>query len=178
MQYSFVLKDGNERYRLGPAIAVLERTGNETQGIATVVQPTLNRLAAETGETASFFVRQGNLRLCVAVASGHQTVGHVLNVGDSLSTERGASGRIVREFAGGRPIDSTKLVRTSIGERDPELAAVACPVFDSRDQFLGALSLSGTCTRYSSSKHLKKLQLAVKNAAKEIEELFVLATRL
>ena len=68
-QYSFVLKDGNDRYRLGPAIAVLERTGNATQGIAAAVQPTLERLAAETGETASFFVPHGGLRLCVAVAS-------------------------------------------------------------------------------------------------------------
>ena len=161
-QYSFVLKDGNERYRLGPAIAVLERTGNATQGIAAVVQPTLDRLAADTGETASFFVRQGDLRLCVAVA-----------VGDTLSTERGASGRVVREFAAGRPAGDSNLVQTSMGERDPELAAVACPVFDSRNKLLGALSLSGTCTRYSSPEHLQRLQLAVAAAAMEIEALFV-----
>lgn len=172
-QYSFVLKDGSERYRLGPAIAVLERTGNATQGIAAVVQSTLDRLAADTGETASFFVRQGDLRLCVAVASGRQAVSHVLKVGDTLSTERGASGRVVRDFAAGRPADGANLVRTSMGERDPELAAVACPVFDSRDKLLGALSLSGTCTRYSSPEHLQRLQLAVAAAAVEIEALFV-----
>jgi DNA-binding IclR family transcriptional regulator len=172
-QYSFVLKDGNERYRLGPAIAVLERTGNATQGIAAVVQPTLDRLAADTGETASFFVRQGDLRLCVAVAFGHQAVSHFLKVGDTLSTERGASGRVVREFAAGRPAGDSNLVQTSMGERDPELAAVACPVFDSRNKLLGALSLSGTCTRYSSPEHLQRLQLAVAAAAMEIEALFV-----
>lgn len=172
-QYSFVLKDGADRYRLGPAIAVLERTGNATQGIAAVVQSTLDSLAAETGETASFFVRQGGLRLCVAVASGNQAVSHVLKVGDTLSTERGASGRVVRDFAGGRPAGGGNLVQTSLGERDPELAAVACPVFDSRDKLLGALSLSGTCTRYSSPEHLQRLQLAVAAAAMKIEELFV-----
>lgn len=172
-QYSFVLKDGNDRYRLGPAIAVLERTGNATQGIAAVVQSTLDRLAADTGETASFFVRQGDLRLCVAVAFGNQAVSHFLKVGDTLLTERGASGRVVRGFAAGRPIGDSDLVQTSMGERDPELAAVACPVFDSRNKLLGALSLSGTCTRYASPEHLQRLQLAVAAAATEIEALFV-----
>ena len=91
--FSFVLKDEQDRYRLGPAIAVLERTGNSTQGIASVVQPTLDRWAEKTGETASFFVPHGELRLCVAVASGQHAVSHVLRVGDTLATERGASGR-------------------------------------------------------------------------------------
>ena len=59
-----------------------------------------------------------------------------------------------------------------MGERDPELAAVACPVFDSRDRLLGALSLSGTCTRYSAPEHLQRLQLAVAAASVEIEALF------
>ncbi|WP_198084118.1 IclR family transcriptional regulator [Variovorax sp. E3] len=173
-QYSFVLKDGEERYRLGPAIAVLERTGNATQGIAAVVQPTLNRLAANTGETASFFVPHGDLRLCVAVAFGNQAVSHVLKVGDTLSTERGASGRVMRQFETGRPTGSPDVLQTSLGERDPELAAVASPVFDTRNRLLGALSLSGTCTRYSSPSHLKSLQAAVAAATQEIEALFTM----
>jgi DNA-binding IclR family transcriptional regulator len=39
MRYSFAVKDAEERYRLGPATAVLEATGDTTQGIAAVVQP-------------------------------------------------------------------------------------------------------------------------------------------
>jgi DNA-binding IclR family transcriptional regulator len=173
-QYSFVLKDGNERYRLGPAIAVLERTGNATQGIAAVVQPTLERLAAETGETASFFVPHGESRLCVAVASGFQAVSHLLKVGDTLTTERGASGRVIRETAAGKPAQAASLVQTSMGERDPELAAVAAPVFDARNRLVGALSLSGTCTRYSAPGHLQRLQAAIEAAAQEIEALFAM----
>ncbi|RYF61321.1 MAG: IclR family transcriptional regulator [Comamonadaceae bacterium] len=173
-QYSFVLKDGNDRYRLGPAIAVLERTGNATQGIAAAVQPTLERLAADTGETASFFVPHGGLRLCVAVAFGNQAVSHFLRVGDTLPIDRGASGRVVREFAAGRPPDASSLLQTSMGERDPELAAVATPVFDSRNRLLGALSLSGTCTRYSSPDHLHKVQAAIQAASQEIESLFAM----
>lgn len=171
-QYSFVLKDGADRYRLGPAIAVLERTGNATQGVAAAVQPTLDRLADETGETAGFFVPHGGLRLCIAVAAGNQAVSHVLRVGDMLPIDRGASGRVVREFAGGRPPRGSNLLQTSMGERDPELAAVATPVFDSRDRLIGALSLSGTCTRYSAPDHLQKVRTAIEAASREIESLF------
>ncbi|SDO12154.1 IclR family transcriptional regulator [Polaromonas sp. JS666] len=171
--FSFVLKDEQDRYRLGPAIAVLERTGNSTQGIAPVVQPTLERWAEKTGETASFFVPHGELRLCVAVASGQHAVSHVLNVGDTLATQRGASGRVIRMFAAGRPEANVELLQTSIGERDPELAAVAFPVFTGQNRLLGALSLSGTCTRFSSQSHLQTLQQAVAQAAGEIEGLLL-----
>jgi DNA-binding IclR family transcriptional regulator len=174
-RYSFALKDGNERYRLGPAIAVLERTGNATQGVAAVVQPTIERLAKETGETASFFVSQGESRLCVAVALGHRPVGHSLKVGDVLPTERGAGGRVLRQYAAGRPTTELNVVQTSLGERDPELAAVAVPVFDARGKLLGALSLSGTSTRYSSPDYLQTLQAAIAAAASEIEAMFAAA---
>lgn len=174
-KYSFALKDEKERYRLGPAIAVLETTGNATQGIASIVQPTIERLAKETGETASFFVSHGDMRLCVAVATGHHAVGHTVRVGDILPTERGAGGRVIRIYAAGRPVDWANTVETSLGERDPELAAVALPVFDARGRLLGALSLSGTSTRYSEQEYLHKLQAAIKAATRDIEALFAVS---
>jgi DNA-binding IclR family transcriptional regulator len=67
------------------------------------------------------------------------------------------------------------LVQTSLGERDPELAAVASPVFDGRGQLLGALSLSGTSTRYSSAAYLQALQAAIAAAAGQIEAMFAAA---
>ncbi|MGJ7490486.1 IclR family transcriptional regulator [Variovorax sp. ZT4R33] len=173
MRYSFAVKDSDERYRLGPATAVLEATGDTTHGIAAVVQPVIDRIARESGETASFFVGHGDLRLCVAVAAGRRAVGHTLKVGDVLPTERGAGGRVLRQYEGGRPADGTDVVQTSLGERDPELAAVAVPVFDARGKLLGALSLSGTSTRYSSPEYLRSQQSRIAAAAVEIETLFV-----
>jgi DNA-binding IclR family transcriptional regulator len=175
VRYSFAVKDASDRFRLGPATAVLESTGSMTQGIAAVVQPAVERLAQETGETASFFVRHGDMRLCVAVASGQHAVGHALKVGDMLPTERGAGGRVLRQFAQGRPPGESDFVQTSLGERDPELAAVASPVFDGRGQLLGALSLSGTSTRYSSVAYLQALQAAIAAAAGQIEAMFAAA---
>jgi DNA-binding IclR family transcriptional regulator len=173
MRYSFAVKDAEERYRLGPATAVLESTGDTTQGIAAVVQPVIDRIANESGETAGFFVRHGDLRLCVAVAAGHRAVGHTLKVGDVLPTERGAGGRVLRLYEGGRPAGNREMVQTSLGERDPELAAVAAPVFDARGKLLGALSLSGTSTRYSSPEYLQSMQARIASAAREIESLFL-----
>jgi DNA-binding IclR family transcriptional regulator len=171
-RFSFAFKDDNDRYRLGPATAVLERTGDAAQGIAAVVQPLIERLAKETGETASFFVPHGDMRLCVSVAAGHHAVGHVLKVGDVLPTERGAGGRVLRLYSEGRPETESDVVQTSLGERDPELAAVAAPVFDARGKLLGALSLSGTSTRYAATDYLDKLQARIGEAVNEIEVMF------
>lgn len=172
MRLSFAIKDDNDRYRLGPATAVLESTGGADQGVAAVVQPVIDRLAKDTGETASFFVPHGDLRLCVAVATGHRAVGHVLKVGDVLPTERGAGGRVLRLFGAGRPEGGADPVQTSLGERDPELAAVAAPVFNARGKLLGALSLSGTNTRFASPAYLQDLQVRIGEAAGEIERMF------
>lgn len=173
MRYSFAVKDENDRYRLGPATAVLESTGDGSQGIAAVVQPVIERLARETGETASFFVQHGSLRLCVAVAFGNRAVGHTLKVGDVLPTERGAGGRVLRLCSNGRPEDGADLMQTSLGERDPELAAVASPVFNARGKLLGALSLSGTSTRYASADYLQDLKMRLAEAVGEVERMFM-----
>lgn len=174
VHYSFATRDADERYRLGPATAVLERTGDDTHGITAVVQAVIDRLAQETGETASFFVAQGDMRLCVAVANGRRAVGHTLKVGEVLPTERGAGGRVLRQFHAGRPAEPLELIQTSLGERDPELAAVAAPVFDAKGRLLGALSLSGTSTRFSAADYLCDLQKRIAAAAGTIEDMFLL----
>jgi hypothetical protein len=74
----------------------------------------------------------------------------VCYVVDNSSTERGASGRVAREFAGGRQAGDKNLVQTSLGELDPELAAVAWLV-----------------------SHLQRLQFALAAAAMENEALCV-----
>lgn len=172
VRFSFAVKDENDRYRLGPATAVLESTGDATQGLAAVVQPVIERLAKDTGETASFFVPHGDLRLCVSVATGRRAVGHALKVGDVLPTDRGAGGRVLRRFGAGRPEGDADTVQTSLGERDPELAAVAAPIFNARGKLLGALSLSGTSTRFAVPAYLHELQVRIAGAVGEIEQMF------
>ncbi|WP_320778718.1 IclR family transcriptional regulator [Streptomyces sp. CRN 30] len=58
------------RYRLGPAVWHLARGWERDGGLATLVMPALQRLAAETGASALFAVPDGIHMRCVAAADG------------------------------------------------------------------------------------------------------------
>ncbi len=68
-----------------------------------------------------------------------------------MPLDRGASAHVLMAFTGGALPVHAKVradgVAISIGERDPETAAVAAPVFGAGGRFLGALGVSGPVLR-------------------------------
>jgi DNA-binding IclR family transcriptional regulator len=46
-----------------------------------MVEPTLHELVKETGESHSFYVREGDIRSCVARVEGPQSVRHNVRIG-------------------------------------------------------------------------------------------------
>jgi len=124
------------------------------------VRPALRRLLEKTGESASFFVRQGEQRLCLfREDSGHAVRDHVVE-GEFLGIGRGAAGHIIRRFApaltqrGELDQQMSELPIFSFGERVAEVAAGAVPVFwlrDNRMGLAGALTLSGPISRFTDS---------------------------
>ena len=73
--------------------------------------------------------------------------GSPCHVGDRLPLTVGAAGHVILAFSGltGERYDQIRknMYAASFGERDPETAAVACPVFGTEQKFIGALSVSG-----------------------------------
>src|SRR5262249_60979282 len=55
-----------------------------------VVEPALHQLVKETGESASFYVREGDIRSCVARVEGPQSVRHNVRIGERLPLNKGA----------------------------------------------------------------------------------------
>src|SRR5262249_36075631 len=77
---------------------------------------------------------------------------HHLDEGTELPLSAGASAHVLRAFSDARgPKAKTVQQRRydiSLGERDPQVAAVAVPVFDLAGEFRGALALSGLLGRF------------------------------
>jgi DNA-binding IclR family transcriptional regulator len=67
--------------------------------------------------------------------------------GDRLPLNVGAAGHVIRAFSGNSGANYEKVRNdmhaASFGERDPEVAAVACPVFGLSQRLAGALAVSG-----------------------------------
>jgi DNA-binding IclR family transcriptional regulator len=75
-------EDGN--WRLGRAVGWLGACYQATFDVHDVVEPVLRELTIQTGESASFYVREGNQRTCLARVDGPQTIRHHVRVGIGL----------------------------------------------------------------------------------------------
>ena len=103
------------------------------------------------------------------VDSHHSTLDRI-RVGDLLPLDKGAAGRLLTAYlVDGKSPAEVGLMLTSMGERDPNCAAVASPVFGPDGDICGAISLSGPKERYSPA--------AVKKMAKLVQEAAADATR-
>jgi DNA-binding IclR family transcriptional regulator len=116
------------------------------------VPPVLRRLVQETEEGASFFTREGNLRVCLFRVDSPRSIRDHIRTGDLLPLDRGAAGRVLASFdrlltqPGAFPAQPYIL---TVGEREPDIAAIASPVFGPQGSLRGALALSGPAARFS-----------------------------
>jgi len=141
----------NGVFRLGPAVWRLGSIYRAGFVLGEAVRPQLRRLVEATGETASFYVREGATRVCLFRQNSPHAARHHLDEGSALPLTAGASAHVLLAFSDGKGA-RTKAVRErgydiSLGERDPQVAAVAVPVFDLAGKFRGALAVSGLVGR-------------------------------
>jgi len=152
-RYGYLRQLADGRYALGPAPARLAQVYQHSFRIGNVVLPELEQLSRKSGETASFYVRDGNGRVCLHRIEPVRAVRYIVREGDRFPLDRGASGKVLRAF-GPRPDRQQAQVRermwaASFGERDPEAASVAAPVFGMGQELKGALAISGPRERFT-----------------------------
>lgn len=159
------LRDG--RYCIGASAYRLGLAYERQNAFRDQVLAVLRDLVDNGTESASFHVQHGaETRMCLfRVNSRHSTLDRV-DAGDILPLDRGAAGRVLLAYAGTPGAKHEALRRDgyahSKGERDPECAALAAPVFGPTGDIVGALSLSGPGERFTSStiarmrKHLMR----------------------
>lgn len=138
------------------------------------VPPVLRRLVQETGEGASFFTREGSLRVCLFRVDSPRSVRDHIRTGDRLPLDRGAAGRVLASFD--RSLTSPEKFPTqpylmTVGEREPDIAAIAAPVFGPSGSLRGALALSGPAARFS-AELVPGMVLALLTAATELTRRF------
>jgi DNA-binding IclR family transcriptional regulator len=146
-KFGYVLRLADGNFRLGAKAFKLGALYQRYFSSSEVVLPILRQLVAELQEDASFYVQDGGKRICLHRVNGTRAVGQLIHAGDPLPLTVGAAGHVLRAFNGGpgKKLDEIRRVMyaATAGERDPELAAIATPVFGMNDKLIGALSVSG-----------------------------------
>lgn len=150
-KYGHLQRTPEASYRIGPKALYLGALYQDHFDPAQHVPPLLRRLAEETHETASFYVREGDTRVCLFRQEAVRAVRASVRQGARLSLDVGAAGHMMLACAGrrGAKYDQIRAAgyAVSVGERDPETAAVACPVAGVRGALAGVLNISVPCFR-------------------------------
>lgn len=139
------LPDG--RWALGPMLFHWGALYARAQPVESHLPGVLAALAQRSGETASFWVRHGGDRLCLARIRSPSPIRDDLAAGDLIPLPTGAGGRVLT--AADPRAQGTV---ATFGERNPETAAVAAPVFGPGRTLAGALGISGPKLRMEAAR--------------------------
>jgi DNA-binding IclR family transcriptional regulator len=146
------LPDGT--YRLDAEVMRLGSIFRESLDLESHVMPVLRRLASETEESASFYVRNGDFRVCLyRVDSPHPLRLHI-QPGDMLPMDTSSVAQVLRRFGSkeAQEENSPDVPIYTSGVRDPHSATLSAPVFEADTQLAGALVLSGPITRLTKAR--------------------------
>jgi DNA-binding IclR family transcriptional regulator len=164
----YLVQKENGSWRLGRAVGWLGACYQATFDVHDVVEPVLRELTIQTGESASFYVREGNQRTCLARVDGPQTIRHHVRVGIGLPLNLGAPGRVILAFSGesGEPYETIRKrgYHLSLGEREPEVSSVSAPVFGIQWRLLGSICISGPTSRLTEIRLLELSQTIIQAA--------------
>jgi len=144
--FGYIRKTPEGAYRLGPKTLHLGSIYQRHFSPSEFVPPVLKRMAEEVNETTSFYIREGDTRVCLHRHEASRAVRASVHQGDRLPMNVGAAGHVIMAFSGlsGEKYDGIRQSRyaISIGERDPETSAIACPVLGVGDALVGVLNIS------------------------------------
>ena len=171
-QQGFVTVVGEpQRFRLGPSIAHLSHVWLSGLNLRTVAEPMLRKLWKTTGETVGLFVREENIRRCVAELESPQPLSFRRGVGYAEQLVLGASGRAILAHL---PREGRSAVRPSAGVRLPSpeeleairqkgysqsrdelikgAVAIAAPFFDGAGSVAGSICVFGPGVRFDDAR--------------------------
>ncbi|WP_229722307.1 IclR family transcriptional regulator [Xylophilus rhododendri] len=141
------LPDG--RWTVGAEVERLHRVFAASFSLEDAVMPALQALVDATHESAAYYVPHGAQRLCLYRIDSPRPVRDNQKPGDLLPLDRGAGGRILQAYGAGSEGDAAigaRILREQvvvlIGDRIPELAGLAAPVFGADGGLAGAVTLT------------------------------------
>lgn len=148
--HGFLARTEDGAYRLDAEVLRLGTIYTQSFGLEALVMPLLEELVARTGETASFYIRRGEQRLCLFRAESPHLLRLHVRVGDARPMDNSAIAQVLRAFEP-RPLPAyvaaLDLPIASMGVTDPHTGAIAAPVFGPGEALAGALALSAPVSR-------------------------------
>lgn len=156
-QTGYLIRLPNGRFQLGAIFMELGMICKQSFRLEDHVNPVLERLVQATDESASFYIREGEQRLCLLRVESQQPVRDVASAGTLMPIDDTAASMVLRTYhecqdpralLNQSATSMAEMTFATIGKgTTPQVASVAAPIFGA-EGLLGAVSVSGPCERF------------------------------
>ncbi|MBF6989142.1 MULTISPECIES: IclR family transcriptional regulator [unclassified Cupriavidus] len=173
---NYVVKRPDGRYQLGARVFELGIRYEQTFNLSEHVMPVLEALMRETEESASFYIREGDSRICLLRKDSPQHLKASIAPGTRLPMDDTATAEVLRIFS--TPVDFAWSVKncifTSARKVNPVTAgqqltsSMSAPVLRHGNTLAGALTISGPVGRFDPA--VKATQNLLFDSAKELSK--------
>lgn len=171
-RFAYLVRGDDGSFRLGPTVWRLGAAYRQRLNLADILRPELKVLSDITKETASFYIKEGNSRVCLYRCEPSRSIRHSIDEGAKMPLDQGASGRVLQAYSHPTSDAAARIIADgyalSLGERDKEVAAISAPLFSKSGRLVGAISVSGLITRFSKTSH-SELLAALKESQQRLK---------
>lgn len=159
--HRLLARDGERRWRLGPAISELAVQVDDP--LLEAGAAVLSQLREITGESVQLYRRDGSWRVCIAALEPSAGLRDTVPVGARLPMTAGSGAKVLLAYSDAAiqqaVLPDAKFTdrvlaevrrrgwAQSTAEREPGVASVSAPVRDSRGAVIAAISVSGPIDR-------------------------------
>jgi DNA-binding IclR family transcriptional regulator len=154
-RFNLLVRMPDGRYQLGSEVVRLNSVYQGAIDLERHIQPVLAKLAVETQETATFYVRHGeHERMCLFRVNSPSVLRLDVQPGQSRPMDGAASAQLLRLFEHWpdvKPAIPDIPLYTS-GATTPHVASMSVPVLGHGDTLVGALSLAGPSSRLTEER--------------------------
>ena len=161
--FGYIRKIRNGEFKIGHSISRLYEIYDSSFNLKNSIKSELDLISGKTNETASFFVKQKESRVCIQTSEPKKIIKHSIQIGAKKPLNKGSSGHILSAYHN-LPIENKETIlkqgySMSFGERDREIASISVPIFRTKKQFLGALTLTGHISNFNKKNCLNFLNI-------------------
>ncbi|MDB9769194.1 helix-turn-helix domain-containing protein [bacterium] len=151
--FGYIRKIKSGEFKIGHSIPRLYEIYDNSFNLKNSIKSELDFISSKTKETASFFVRQNDVRVCIQTSTPNKSIIHLEEIGGKKPLNKGSSGHILSAYNNLEINDKDKVLKNgyamTFGERDSEMASVSVPIFRKKNHILGALTIAGHISNFN-----------------------------
>lgn len=150
VRHGYLVQKEDKSYQLGPKIYQLGKSFEKQFSYADFIIPTLKKIVELTKESAAFFVKQNDQRICLYALDSYEPVKAIVKTGSVFNIDNTSSAQILRFFSDPKNLYQSdgKYISVSSGVNNALSSSMSAPVFGYNNSFIGALTIFGITARF------------------------------